>query len=138
MSQLKWRPLPAHATAGLDSLSRWKPWREGMCEGCLSYCCHLPVEATVEDMVRLGFAGPDEFRDSPRKLFRKLSALKIVSAFRQKTGLFMLAQKPDGSCVFLGADRRCTVYERRPGVCRKFPEGGPRPGFCPERKFKPA
>ncbi|MEY4631567.1 MAG: hypothetical protein RIQ81_1687 [Pseudomonadota bacterium] len=136
MSRERWHPLPAKAFAGLDLLSRWKPYREGMCNGCLSYCCHLPVEASASDMVRLGFAEQDEYRDSPRKLFRKLSAQKIVSAFRQKTGLFTLAQKPDGSCIFLGADRRCTVYEKRPEVCRKFPSVGPRPGFCPERKMK--
>lgn len=132
MSQRDYQQITARMTAGLDLLSRWKPWSQGMCNGCLSYCCHLPVEATVEDLVRLGVATGDE---SPKRIFRNLLARKIVSSYRARTGLFTLAQKPDGSCVFLGHDRRCTVYGKRPDVCRRFPEIGPRPGHCPARKF---
>ncbi len=132
MSQTGYQQLSATMTAGLDLLSRWKPWTQGMCNGCLSYCCHLPVEVSVDDLVRLGLTTVD---DSPKRIFRILLARKIVSSFRARTGLFTLAQKPDGSCIFLGRDRRCSVYEKRPDVCRRFPEIGPRPGFCPARKI---
>ena len=27
--------------------------------------------------------------------------------------------------------RRCTVYDKRPNTCRKHPQVGPRPGYCP-------
>ncbi|MEX8496351.1 YkgJ family cysteine cluster protein, partial [Leptothrix ochracea] len=27
--------------------------------------------------------------------------------------------------------RRCTVYEQRPNTCRKHPQVGPKPGYCP-------
>ncbi|MBX9765905.1 MAG: YkgJ family cysteine cluster protein, partial [Bdellovibrionales bacterium] len=39
-----------------------------------------------------------------------------------------------GDCYFLEAKtRRCTVYEKRPQVCRFFPERmGPKLGFCPQ------
>jgi Fe-S-cluster containining protein len=30
-----------------------------------------------------------------------------------------LRKGPDGACIFLGPDG-CSVYERRPGVCRDF------------------
>lgn len=33
---------------------------------------------------------------------------------------FRLAQKDDGSCVYLGDDNRCSIYDRRPQVCRNF------------------
>lgn len=132
MSQTGYQQLSATVTTGLDLLSRWKPWSQGMCNGCLSYCCHLPVEVSAEDLVRLGFASVD---DPPKRIFRSLLSRKVVSSFRARTGLFTLAQKSDGSCVFLGRDRRCTVYDKRPDVCRRFPEVGPRPGFCPARKF---
>ena len=37
-----------------------------------------------------------------------------------------------GDCHFLDRDtRRCTVYERRPDTCRKHPQVGPKPGYCP-------
>ncbi|NBQ52627.1 MAG: YkgJ family cysteine cluster protein [Proteobacteria bacterium] len=138
MSQKQYQQIPAKLTEGLDRLSLWQPYSPGMCNGCLSYCCHLPVEATAEDMVRLGLAAEGEYRESPKRLFKKLLAQKVVSSFRVKSGLFTLAQKSDGSCGFLGADRRCTVYEKRPEVCRRFPDIGPRPGFCPARKFSPS
>lgn len=33
---------------------------------------------------------------------------------------FRLDQKDDGSCVYLGDDNRCSIYDRRPQVCRNF------------------
>ncbi|HET6455790.1 MAG TPA: YkgJ family cysteine cluster protein [Armatimonadota bacterium] len=30
-------------------------------------------------------------------------------------------QKDDGFCVFLEEDRRCSIYDERPGLCRSFP-----------------
>lgn len=37
------------------------------------------------------------------------------------------------SCTHIGADGRCSVYWRRPGICRKYPRRGPyeRPVFLP-------
>jgi Fe-S-cluster containining protein len=32
---------------------------------------------------------------------------------------YFLAQRPDGACVYLGAEG-CTIYARRPAVCRAF------------------
>lgn len=133
MSRLEYQQIPSRMTSGLDLLSRWKPWAQGMCNGCLSYCCHLPVEVTLIDLERLGVAAPGH---APKKVFKDLLARKVVASFRGRTGLFTLAQKSDGSCVFLGSDRRCTVYEKRPGVCRAFPSVGPRPGYCPARKLE--
>jgi Fe-S-cluster containining protein len=31
----------------------------------------------------------------------------------------VLKSKPDGSCVYLG-DQGCSIYERRPQMCRAF------------------
>lgn len=31
-----------------------------------------------------------------------------------------LARRADGSCVYLGADHRCQIYERRPAACRQY------------------
>jgi Fe-S-cluster containining protein len=36
---------------------------------------------------------------------------------------WMLAHKPNGDCVYLGEVNgvgRCTIYERRPAICRAF------------------
>jgi Fe-S-cluster containining protein len=123
-------PSPFHDD--IDRPSTWTRWRNGLCEGCHARCCTLPVEASPEDMVRLGFLSEDEARGSMKKVTRALGKQGVVRHYREKSRLFTLAQRPNGDCVFLGAEtRKCTVYETRPDVCRRFPDVGPRPGFCP-------
>lgn len=121
----------------LDHLSRWSRYRPSLCKGCWAGCCRLPVEVTLEDLTRLGVVSPDETNGSLKKLTRKLHSEGTIKHFRSTTGLFTLTQKSDGTCLFLGSDARCTVYENRPQVCRHFPEIGPRPGFCPARPQRP-
>lgn len=93
------------------------------------------LEVTVTDLVRLGVCSEDEANGSPKKLFKRLKREKIAVSFRDKTGLFMLQSKSNGDCQFLdSATRLCTVYDKRPDVCRKFPSIGPRPSYCPARR----
>ncbi len=113
----------------------WVSYREGLCQGCYSGCCTMPVEVKSEDLVRLGVADGLEIEQSPKKVFKDLKKRGIVVSYREGTGLFMLTQRSNGDCFFLDAKTRlCTVYEKRPGVCRQFPSIGPRPGFCPAVK----
>ncbi|WP_211531334.1 YkgJ family cysteine cluster protein [Methanocalculus chunghsingensis] len=37
------------------------------------------------------------------------------------TSGYTLRMKEDGSCHFLGPDRRCTIYAERMGICRLYP-----------------
>jgi len=122
----------------LDKLSRWTRFKPSLCRGCWAGCCRLPVEATIDDLVRLGLVGPDEAVGSLKKVARRLIANGKVHQYRAVTGIFTLAQKPNGDCHFLGTDRLCTIYDQRPDVCRKFPSVGPRPGYCPARKQSPS
>jgi Fe-S-cluster containining protein len=90
----------------------------------------MPVEVRLADLERLGLLGKGEA--SPKKIARRLGREGIVRSYRGATGLFQLEPQGDGSCPFLGPDRLCTVYEKRPDLCRDFPlKAGPRPGFCP-------
>lgn len=92
----------------------------------------MPVEINADDLVRLGIAKQDEVDQSKKRLAKRLRKEGIIASYREGTDLFMLAQRANDDCVFLDLQTRlCTVYDRRPGVCRKFPEIGPRPGFCP-------
>lgn len=121
----------------LDRLSQWTRYYPRLCEGCWAGCCRLPLEASIADLVTLELVTRDEAEGSPKKLARRLVAAGFVRQYRASTGLFTIAQTPDGDCIFLGADRRCRVYDRRPQVCRRFPvEIGPRPGYCPARKIR--
>src|SRR5579871_5215660 len=110
----------------------WTRYRAGLCDGCHAGCCTMPVEVGAQDLVRLGVASADEAQRSLKKLAKRLRQAGIISSYREGTDLFMLASRPNGDCVFLNEKTRlCSRYEDRPEVCRKFPEIGPRPGFCP-------
>jgi len=92
----------------------------------------MPVEIKGEDLVRLGLVTIDELEVSARKVAKRLIKEGFLTSYREGTGNFMLSQRPNDDCYFLDAKTRlCTVYEKRPGVCRKFPEIGPKPGYCP-------
>lgn len=115
--------------------STWRKYRSGLCDGCWSGCCTLPVEVSANDLVRLGVASEDEAALSLKDLARRLTRERIIQSFNAKTQIFVLAQRAGRDCLYLDEKTRlCTVYDRRPNVCRQFPKIGPRPGFCPARK----
>ena len=116
----------------IDRLSAWKPYKNGMCNGCWSGCCTLPVEITASDLVRMELISPDDATSgSLKKVARGLMKAGIVKNFRASTGIFTLQQRHGRDCIYLDKNRLCTIYEKRPEVCRRFPTIGPRPGFCP-------
>ncbi|MBL7671818.1 MAG: YkgJ family cysteine cluster protein [Bdellovibrionaceae bacterium] len=116
----------------IDRPSTWVRFRQDLCLGCQAGCCMMPVEVRIEDLARLELVTEDEAQGSQKRVFKKLKKAGLVSSFRDGTGLFMLSQKKMSDCIFLDSDTRlCTVYEKRPGVCREFPSIGPRPGYCP-------
>lgn len=112
----------------------WMRYRPSLCEGCRAHCCQLPVEVSPSDLVRMGLATPDETTGSIKKLGRRLIKEGVIKSFRARSRLFILEQKQNEDCYFLGADRLCTIYDKRPEVCRNFPDVGPRPGYCPSRR----
>lgn len=72
-----------------------------LCSNCQACCCLLPVLLMPED-------------NPPAEL--------VVT---DEHGLTVLAKADDGWCVALDRDSfRCTIYARRPQVCRDFAEGG--------------
>lgn len=87
--------------------------------------------------MRLEVLTIDEAATSLKKAFRRLHKEGIVRSYHASTGLFILEQRNGRDCIFLHPTTRlCTVYEKRPEVCRRFPKIGPRPGYCPETKIK--
>jgi Fe-S-cluster containining protein len=114
--------------------STWTKYNKGLCEGCWSGCCTLPVEASAADLIRLGLITEEEAAISLKDVGKKLMKQKVIQAFNAKIQLFVLAQVAGRDCIYLDKDRLCTVYDKRPEVCRRFPTIGPRPGFCPAKK----
>jgi Fe-S-cluster containining protein len=119
--------------ADIDRPSTWTSYKPSFCVKCTAGCCQLPVEMTLRDLVRMGCLTEDEALESPRKIARKLQSQGIVKDVRVRTMLFTMRQKPNRDCLYLGPDRLCTIYDKRPEVCRRFPSIGPRPGWCPAR-----
>jgi Fe-S-cluster containining protein len=114
--------------------STWLPYKKGMCDGCWSGCCTLPVEVSASDLIRLELITEEEAAISLKEVAKKLSKQGILQDYKLKEQLFILEQRHGRDCIFLSEDRLCTVYEKRPEVCRMFPKIGPKPGFCPAQK----
>ena len=119
-------------TGDVQRPSTWVKYKKNLCEGCWSGCCTLPVEVSVMDLIRLDLVTEFEAAESLKKVARRLSREKVIQAFQAKSQLFVLAQRNGRDCIYLDPKKRiCTVYEKRPEVCRQFPKIGPRPGWCP-------
>lgn len=74
------------------------------CSSCDAVCCRLTVVVMPEDIV-------------PRHLVE-----------RTAQGLDVMAHDEDGWCVAVDHTRMCcSIYDQRPGICRKFTMGS---GYC--------
>ena len=101
------------------------------CSKCPAYCCtYLEIEVNTRDIDRLArhfglsYAQAEErfTKPDPKKKFRMLR--------HRKDTVF------DSSCMMLDQKtRKCTVYEARPGVCRKYPDSR-RCGYYDFLKFE--
>ena len=103
------------------------------CSKCPAYCCtYSEIEVTRRDIERLarhfeiGFAQAEE-------RFTKPNAKKEVRMLRHRKDKIF-----DSTCMLLDQEtRRCTVYDARPGVCRKYPDSS-RCGYYDFLKFERA
>ena len=122
---------PARITCHVDLLSTWVKYRKGLCNDCRAVCCSLPVEVTVDDLVRMGLVDAFEARDPAKEIAKRLRKQGHIEHFNFKSGFFTLARLANDDCIFLDQNtRRCTIYAKRPDTCRNHPQVGPRPGYC--------
>ena len=121
------------ATVDVDRPQTWSLYRRGLCDRCAANCCTMPVEVRLPDLVRLGWIDAFEAEhDEPKQIARRLMRQGLVDHFNFRNSIFTLARRASGDCHLLHeSSRRCTVYEQRPDTCRKHPQVGPRPGYCP-------
>ena len=124
----------SHQIIDKDRPSTWIKFQGGLCIGCHSNCCTLPVEVTLTDLIRMNLVDSEIDLIEAKKVAKLLIKTGIIKCFRARTGLFTLTQKSDGSCYYLTSDRLCSIYANRPDVCRQFPQIGPRSGFCPANR----
>lgn len=127
---------PSIYLVDVDRTETWSRYRNGLCDNCVANCCTMPVEVRLADLVQLQIVDPFEAEhEQPKQIAKRLSKAGLIDHFNFKWGLFTLARRANGDCHFLDArTRRCTVYALRPATCRKHPQVGPRPGYCPHGK----
>ena len=127
------------AVVDVDRCDTWTRYRSGLCEDCAANCCTMPVEVRLADLVRLGLVDPFEAEhEAPKQIAKRLLKAGLIDHFNFRHSLYTLARRANGDCTHLHPQtRRCTVYSQRPDTCRKHPQVGPKPGYCPygERKF---
>jgi lysine-N-methylase len=87
------------------------------CSGCGDCCRSYQVRVTAAEKTRIDAQGWDA---------DPALAGVATTVPDPKTGDFQLAQRPDGTCVFLGADNRCRIHVAhgpagKPMACRVYP-----------------
>ena len=116
----------------IEDTSTWTKYYKSNCKNCLAWCCRMPVEVYVSDLIRLGVLDEFEAQEPAKNLYKTLKKRKIVEHYVGKTQKFTLTRLANGDCHFLNQlTRGCTVYENRPDTCRNHPQIGPRTGYCP-------
>jgi Fe-S-cluster containining protein len=117
----------------VDRIETWSRYHPGLCDRCAANCCTMPLEVKLPDLVRLGLVDPFEAEhEEPKQIAKRLTKAGAIERFNIKHGIFTMARRASGDCRYLDAHtRRCTAYEQRPDTCRKHPQVGPRPGYCP-------
>ena len=119
------------AAAEIDRLETWAKYTADMCHSCMSSCCTLPVEARLNDLIRIGVVDEFERSEPLKNIAKRLQKEGIVERFNQKSGIFTLQRMSNNDCLYLDRkSRMCTIYEIRPDTCRNHPRVGPRPGYC--------
>ena len=121
--------------ADINNTDTWTLYRSGLCDNCVANCCRMPVEATLDDLVRMEVLDPFELQEPLKRIARKLKQAGVVEHYNPSRAIFTLTRRPNLDCTFLDPQsRRCTIYQKRPQICRAHPQVGPKPGYCPHEK----
>ena len=101
------------------------------CDKCPAYCCtYSEIEATPRDIERLARHFGITYAQAEERFTKPDAKGKRRLLRHHKDRIF------DSACIFLDQrKRRCTVYEARPGVCRKYPDST-RCGYYEFLKFE--
>jgi uncharacterized protein len=88
------------------------------CAKCPAYCCtYTEIEVNTRDIERLAKHFGVSYAVAEER-YTKLDAKGAVRMMRHRKDTIF-----DSTCTLLDQEkRRCTVYEARPGVCRKYPD----------------
>ena len=103
------------------------------CNKCPAYCCSYPeIEVTPRDIQRLAKHFGLDYAQAEER-FTKQDAEEKVRVLRHRKDTVYATV-----CMFLDQEnRRCGIYDARPGVCRDYPESS-RCGYYEFLRFERA
>jgi uncharacterized protein len=103
------------------------------CSKCPAYCCtYADIEVTSRDIERLARHFQLDYATAEER-FTKADPKTEQRQLRHRRDTIF-----DSTCMFLDQkERRCTVYNARPGVCRKYPDSS-RCGYYEFLRFERA
>ena len=101
------------------------------CDKCPGYCCSYPeIEITPRDIERLAKHFGLDYAKAEERFTKPDDKDKARLLRHKKDRVFATV------CMFFDLkQRRCTVYEARPGVCRDYPDSK-RCGYYEFLKFE--
>ncbi len=116
----------------IENTDTWTKYRKILCDTCIANCCRMPVEATVDDLIRLGVVDAFAAEEPLKRVANRLKKAGTIEHYTPARAIFTLARRANLDCIYLDEkSRRCTVYNVRPEICRDHPQIGPKPGYCP-------
>jgi uncharacterized protein len=88
------------------------------CSKCPGYCCGYDwIPVTKRDIIRLGRRFGLDYERAKAKFTKYVPSYRHDVLRHRKDHIFK------STCQFLDkTERRCTVYEDRPAICRQYPE----------------
>jgi hypothetical protein len=103
------------------------------CSKCPAYCCtYTEIEVTRRDIERLARHFNLGYRQAEARFTKPDAKGEFRMMRHRKDRIF------DSACMMLDQEkRRCTIYDARPGVCRKYPDTS-RCGYYEFLKFERA
>ena len=89
------------------------------CKKCPAFCCtYSDIEITTRDIERLARHFDLTYRQAEERFTKPDGKNVKVRMLRHKKDTIF-----DSACMMLDQKtRRCTIYDARPGVCRKYPD----------------
>jgi Fe-S-cluster containining protein len=116
----------------IEKTESWTKYRNRLCDNCVANCCRMPVEATVADLIRMGVLDAFAAEAPLKRIANQLKKAGVIDHYNPSRAIFTLARRANLDCIYLDEQtRRCTIYAVRPEICRKHPQIGPKPGYCP-------
>lgn len=91
---------PTHTIVSIDNRDTWTKYRLGLCNGCQAFCCRMPVEATLTDLIRIEVVDPFDAQGRLKRIAWKLKQQGIIEHYNLSQGKFTLARRPNLDCTF--------------------------------------